>query len=101
MDGSDPQGQHMGGMHMGAIHGFRPLPAEFDTQSNPITPAKVELGHLLYFEKRLSASGKLSCDSCHDLATYGVDNQPTSTGDGNQKGSRNSPTVYKYSGRVD
>src|SRR5579863_919164 len=93
------QGRHrMGGMRMGAMGGFQPLPAEIDSESNPITPAKVELGRLLYFEKRLSASGQLSCNSCHDLAAYGVDHQPTSLGDKNQRGTRNSPTVYNAAG---
>ncbi|HXU28469.1 MAG TPA: cytochrome c peroxidase, partial [Bacteroidia bacterium] len=34
-----------------------------------------------------------SCNSCHNLATYGVDNQPTSKGDAGKLGDRNSPTV--------
>jgi cytochrome c peroxidase len=88
----------MGGMHRGSMGGFRALPAEIDSPSNPVTSAKVELGRRLYFEKRLSASGNLSCNTCHDLAAYGVDHQPTSTGYKNQKGSRNSPTVYNAAG---
>jgi cytochrome c peroxidase len=84
-------GPHMGGMGMGA---FAALPVEIDSPSNSVTPAKVELGRLLYFEKQLSAGRNVSCNSCHDLAAYGVDHEATSTGDKNQKGSRNSPTVY-------
>jgi cytochrome c peroxidase len=90
-------GMQMGGMPMGGLRmmaGFQALPAEIDSESNPVTPAKVELGRMLYFERRLSASGRLSCNSCHDLASYGVDNQPTSLGHRNQRGTRNSPTVY-------
>jgi cytochrome c peroxidase len=49
---------------------------------------------MLYFEPRLSKSQKISCNSCHDLATYGVDNEPTSDGHKGQKGDRNSPTVF-------
>ena len=49
---------------------------------------------MLFFEPRLSKSQKISCNSCHDLATYGVDNQPTSDGHKGQMGDRNSPTVY-------
>ncbi len=90
-------GRMMGG-RMGMMHGFRPLPASFENETNPATQAKVELGRMLYFEKRLSKSGQFSCNSCHDLATYGVDNQPTSTGHNGQKGSRNSPTVYNAAG---
>ncbi|MBZ5610784.1 MAG: cytochrome-c peroxidase [Acidobacteriia bacterium] len=94
-------GMQMGGMRMAGmpiLGEFRALPAEIDSESNPITPAKVELGRLLYFERRLSASGQLSCNSCHDLASYGVDHQPTSLGHKNQRGTRNSPTVYNAAG---
>jgi cytochrome c peroxidase len=72
---------------------FKPLPQEAPSADNPATLAKVELGRQLYFDTRLSKSGKLSCDSCHDLETYGVDNLPTSPGDRGQHGDRNSPTV--------
>ena len=55
--------------------------------------AKVELGKKLYFDPRLSKSGFISCNSCHNLGTGGDDNMPTSIGHGWQKGPRNSPTV--------
>jgi cytochrome c peroxidase len=73
---------------------MRPLPARFDSESNPITPGKVALGKLLYFDARLSKNHDVSCNSCHDLAKYGVDAAPTSTGHKKQKGDRNAPTVY-------
>ena len=72
---------------------FKPLPQEAPSVENPVTEAKVELGRRLYFDKRLSKSGKLSCDSCHSLASYGVDNLATSPGDRGKRGDRNSPTV--------
>ncbi len=72
---------------------FKPLPQEAPSADNPVTLAKVELGKRLYFDTRLSKSGKLSCDSCHDLETYGVDNLATSPGDRGRHGARNSPTV--------
>jgi cytochrome c peroxidase len=49
---------------------------------------------MLYYDTRLSKSQKISCNSCHALTQYGVDNQPTSAGHKGQKGDRNSPTVY-------
>ena len=58
------------------------------------TPEMVSLGRMLWFDGRLSRSGDVSCNSCHTLATYGVDGKPTSTGVGDQVGRRNSPTVY-------
>jgi cytochrome c peroxidase len=48
---------------------------------------------MLYFEPRLSKSNTISCNSCHNLATGGVDNLPTSMGHLAQFGPRNSPTV--------
>ena len=60
---------------------------------NPITREKIELGKMLFFDPRLSASGVISCNTCHNLGTGGDDNLPTSVGHGWQKGPRNSPTV--------
>lgn len=73
---------------------FKPLPKQFDSDENPMSPAKVELGRQLFFETRLSKSQTVSCNSCHDLARYGVDGEPTSLGHKKQRGGRNSPTVY-------
>ena len=56
-------------------------------------PAKVELGKKLYFETRLSKSGFISCNSCHNLAVGGTDNLPTSIGHAWALGPINSPTV--------
>ncbi len=74
---------------------FKPLPAVMESPAdNPATPAKVALGKSLYFETRLSKSGKISCNSCHGLDTFGVDSLPTSPGHGGALGERNSPTVF-------
>ncbi|MGS0689050.1 cytochrome-c peroxidase [Shewanella sp. 0m-8] len=56
-------------------------------------PEKVELGKMLFFEPRLSKSGFISCNSCHNLSTGGVDALPTSIGHNWQEGPINSPTV--------
>ncbi|MBO2645973.1 cytochrome-c peroxidase [Shewanella algae] len=56
-------------------------------------PEKVELGKMLYFEPRLSKSGFISCNSCHNLSMGGVDALPTSIGHAWQEGPINSPTV--------
>ena len=73
---------------------FQPLPAVADNSANPVTAAKVQLGKMLFYDPRLSKSGNISCNSCHNLANFGIDNEPTSTGEGGQKGTRNSPTVF-------
>lgn len=77
-----------------ASQNFGVLPAEAVSAENPVTPEKIELGRRLFYEPRISISRKLSCNSCHGLATFGVDNEPTSVGHDGQRGARNSPTVY-------
>ena len=69
----------------------------------PITPPKAidigmaELGKKLYFDPRLSKSGFISCNSCHNLSMGGTDNIKTSIGDKWQKGPINAPTVLNSS----
>ena len=73
---------------------FKPLPKEIPApKGNPTTKEKVELGKKLYYDPRLSLSGVISCNTCHNLATYGVDNIPTSLGHKFMTGGRNAPTV--------
>jgi cytochrome c peroxidase len=79
---------------------FAPLPQAAESDANPITPAKVELGWRLYYETRLSADGSQSCNSCHLLDAYGVDGEPVSTGVTGKKGGRNAPTVYNAAGHI-
>lgn len=72
---------------------FAPLPQVAESKDNPVTPAKVELGRKLYFDTRFSKSQTISCNSCHGLSTFGVDNEATSEGFKKQRGGRNAPTV--------
>lgn len=60
-------------------------------------PDKVELGKKLFFDPRLSRSGFISCNSCHNLSMGGSDNIPTSIGHKWQEGPINSPTVLNSS----
>ncbi|MBL8443065.1 MAG: cytochrome-c peroxidase [Zoogloeaceae bacterium] len=60
-------------------------------------PAKVELGKKLFFDPRLSKSGFISCNSCHNLSMGGTDNLKTSIGDKWQQGPINAPTVLNSS----
>jgi cytochrome c peroxidase len=77
---------------------FQPLRSQIEATGNPITQAKTDLGRMLFFEPRLSKAQKTSCNSCHVLDQYGVDNLATSVGHRGQHGSRNSPTVYNAAG---
>lgn len=69
----------------------------------PISPAKirnpglVELGKKLYFDPRLSKSGFISCNSCHNLSMGGTDNLKTSIGHRWNQGPINAPTVLNAS----
>ncbi len=60
-------------------------------------PAKVELGKKLFFDPRLSKSGFISCNSCHNLSMGGSDNLKTSIGHNWQQGPINAPTVLNSS----
>ncbi|MEW6120264.1 MAG: cytochrome-c peroxidase [Pseudomonadota bacterium] len=59
--------------------------------------AMVELGKKLYFDPRLSMSGFISCNSCHNLSMGGTDNLKTSIGHNWQQGPINAPTVLNSS----
>lgn len=73
---------------------FEPLPDKLVDVSSPVMAERSKLGKKLYFEKQLSVDGTISCNSCHLLDKYGVDNETTSPGVKGQRGERNSPTVY-------
>lgn len=73
---------------------FQPLPKEAVSPENPVTPEKVALGKALYFDTRLSMHNTQSCNTCHNVSTYGVDNNATSKGDLGKNGNRNSPTTF-------
>jgi cytochrome c peroxidase len=64
-----------------------------EVKGKALTPQKVELGAMLYFEPRLSSSALISCNTCHNVGLGGVDYQETSVGHHWQKGPRNAPTV--------
>lgn len=62
-----------------------------------INPAMMELGKKLFFDPRLSKSGFISCNSCHNLSMGGTDNIKTSIGHGWHQGPINAPTVLNSS----
>jgi cytochrome c peroxidase len=69
-------------------------------KDNKMTPERIELGKLLYFDVRLSASNAVSCASCHHPDLGWSDATPKAVGHEGRKGPRNSPTVlntaYQY-----
>lgn len=63
-------------------------------KNNPTSAAKVELGKQLYFDTRLSSTGTVSCNSCHNVMKGGEDNRATSLGVHGKTGDRSAPTVW-------
>lgn len=72
-----------------AAEPVRPIDPSVETD-----PAKVALGYALFHDARLSVDNTVSCASCHDLSTAGVDNHQYSHGVDDQVGGVNAPTVY-------
>src|SRR5712692_6413354 len=70
--------------------GLLPVPWPAD---NPYSADKVELGRLLYFDKRLSVDNTVACASCHAPEHGFTDNAPVSTGIRGQTGGRSAPTT--------
>jgi cytochrome c peroxidase len=71
---------------------FSPLSAQPAGHDGPL----VDLGRILYFDARLSASGTVSCNGCHPLDSYGTTDDVVSTG--LHRGTRNAPTTYNAAG---
>jgi len=67
-----------------------------DDPKGLLTPKRIELGKMLYFEPRLSKSSLISCNWCHNLGLGGVDGVPKAVGHEWNSNPRhlNSPTVY-------
>ncbi len=65
-----------------------PVPAD-----NPQTPEKIELGRKLFFDRRLSGDGTMSCVTCHDPGTGYTDGLAISLSYPTTKNWRNSPSL--------
>ena len=52
---------------------FRPLPMVMASEKNPVTPEKVALGKMLFYENRISIDGTVSCAKCHPVSLYVAD----------------------------
>ena len=77
--------------------GYASEPIQAISPVKEINLAQVELGKKLYFDPRLSKSGFISCNSCHNLSMGGTDNLRTSIGHNWQEGPINAPTVLNSS----
>lgn len=72
----------------GLERAFPPMPGE------PPTPARAELGRLLFFDPLLSRDGSLSCAHCHRPDRGLADGQRSARGLHGARLPRNTPTLY-------
>jgi len=79
---------------------FGALPKVFSTAKNPVTPAKSELGRVLYFETRISVDGTVSCARCHPFGLYAADGLKKSIGHDSKVNPRNAPTILNTAGQI-
>lgn len=79
---------------------FGPLPASMPSPDNPITPEKVRLGRLLFFEPRISIDRTVSCAKCHPPSLYAADGLRKAVGNHCKENPRNSPTVLNAADQI-
>jgi len=83
-----------------AKQNFEPLPKTFPSETNRLTQAKIRLGKMLFYEKRVSIDGTTSCVKCHPFSYYGADNLEKSRGNFGKLNPRNAPTVLNAAGQI-
>lgn len=81
------------------IRYFVPLAQALDHSKRKNTEEQARLGQRLFFDRRLSKSQTISCNSCHTLSNYGVDGLDVSIGHEGQRGRRNAPSVLNTGGQ--
>ncbi len=69
-------------------------PNTFVPADNPLTKEKIELGRLLFFDKRMSKNNTIACASCHMAKKGFGDGMPVSTGINGLKGGRSAPVSF-------
>ncbi len=74
----------------GTLESFTYLPVP---DRNPQTPEKIELGKMLFFDRRLSGDGTMNCATCHDPEKSFTDGLDISLSYPTTKNWRNSPTL--------
>jgi cytochrome c peroxidase len=79
---------------------FSPLPQVMSSDKNPITPEKVKLGKILFYETRISVDGTVSCARCHPIGLYAADGLKKSIGNNCKVNPRNAPTLFNAAGQI-
>lgn len=71
---------------------FGPLPER--PRPDAAQEARIDLGEALFKDPRLSASGQIACESCHNRRLGWGDGLPTAIGHDRQTGSRNAMPLF-------
>jgi cytochrome c peroxidase len=79
---------------------FGSLPQVIVSEKNPVTPEKVNLGKILFYETRMSVDGTVSCARCHPISLYAADGLKKSIGNNCKVNPRNAPTVFNAAGQI-
>ncbi len=79
---------------------FGPLPQVMLSGKNPITPEKVKLGKILFYETRISVDGTVSCARCHPIGLFAADGLKKSIGNNCKLNPRNAPTLFNAAGQI-
>jgi len=79
---------------------FSPLPQVIVSEKNPVTPEKVKLGKMLFYEARISVDGTVSCSRCHPIGLYAADGLRKSIGNNCKVNPRNAPTLFNAGGQI-
>jgi cytochrome c peroxidase len=79
---------------------FGPLPQIMSSEKNPITPEKVTLGKMLFYETRISVDNTVSCAKCHPLGLYAADGLKKAIGNNCKVNPRNSPTIFNAAAQI-
>jgi len=79
---------------------FGPLPQAMTSPDNPITPEKVKLGKMLFYEWRISKDGTVSCNRCHQFNFYATDALKKAIGVECKVNPRNSPTIFNAADQI-
>lgn len=79
---------------------FSALPRMMVSEKNPITPEKVKLGKMLFYESRISIDGTVNCVKCHPFSLYGADGLRKSIGNNCKVNPRNAPTLFNAAAQI-
>ncbi|HMK55505.1 MAG TPA: cytochrome c peroxidase [Dissulfurispiraceae bacterium] len=79
---------------------FKALPKAMESDQNPITPSKVKLGKMLFYESRISIDGTVNCAKCHPMSLYAADGLRKSIGNNCKVNPRNAPSLLNAADQI-